>query len=133
AADMGASAARRALCAAGIAPESLDILIVSTATPDRLLPSTACDVQALISARNAAAYDISTACSGYLYGISLAQAHIAAGQAESVLVVCTEKMSSIINWSDRSTCVLFGDGAGAAVVQKGDAEQGRILSSYMKS
>jgi 3-oxoacyl-[acyl-carrier-protein] synthase III len=133
AADMGASAARRALCAAGTSPESLDILIVSTATPDRLLPSTACDVQALIGARNAAAYDVSTACSGFLYGLSLAQAHIAAGQAETVLVVCTEKMSSIIDWSDRSTCVLFGDGAGAAVVQRGEGDSGRILSSYMKS
>jgi 3-oxoacyl-[acyl-carrier-protein] synthase-3 len=133
AAEMGANAARLALSAAGITADKLDVVVVSTATPDRLLPSTACDVQALIGARNAAAYDVATACSGFLYGLSLAQAHIAAGQAETVLVVCTEKMSSIVDWSDRSTCVLFGDGAGAAVVQKGDDEHGRILSSFMKS
>ncbi len=133
AADLGAAAARKALSAAGIGPEAVDILIVSTATPDRLLPSTACDIQALIGATDAGAYDVATACSGFLYGLSLAQAHIAAEQAETVLVVCTEKMSSIVDWTDRATCVLFGDGAGAAVVQRGDAEEGRILSSYMKS
>ncbi len=133
AADMGAAAGRLAMCSAGVSPDQLDVLIVSTATPDRLLPSTACDIQALIGARNAAAYDVATACSGFLYGLSLAQGHIAAGQAETVLVVCTEKMSSIVDWTDRSTCVLFGDGAGAAVVQKGEGESGRILSSFMKS
>jgi 3-oxoacyl-[acyl-carrier-protein] synthase III len=133
AADMGAAAARCALSEAGVGPEEVDMILVSTATPDRLLPSTACDIQALLGARNAGAYDFATACSGYLYGLSLAQAHIAAGQAETVLVVCTEKMSSIVDWTDRTTCVLFGDGAGAAVVRKGDAEDGRILSSFMKS
>ena len=133
AADMGACAARKALKAAGVTAEQVDLLIVSTATPDRLLPSTACDIQALLGARNAAAYDFSTACSGFLYGLSLAQAHIAAQQAETVLLICTEKMSSIVDWSDRSTCVLFGDGAGAAVIRSGDAPQGRILSSFMKS
>ncbi len=133
AADLGAAAARKALSAAGVAPDAVDILIVSTATPDRLLPSTACDIQALIGASDAGAYDVATACSGFLYGLSLAQAHIAAEQAETVLVVCTEKMSSIIDWTDRTTCVLFGDGAGAAVVQRSDDEEGRILSSYMKS
>ena len=133
AADMGACAARQALRSAGVTAENVDLLIVSTATPDRLLPSTACDIQALIGANNAAAYDFSTACSGFLYGLSLAQAHIAAEQAETVLLVCTEKMSSIVDWTDRTTCVLFGDGAGAAVIRRGDAPGGRILSSYMRS
>jgi 3-oxoacyl-[acyl-carrier-protein] synthase III len=133
AADMGAAAARRALAQAGIGADAVDLILLSTVTPDRLLPSTACDVQALIGARNAGAYDFATACSGFLYGLSMAQAHIAAAQAETVLVVCTEKMSSIIDWTDRTTCVLFGDGAGAAVVRRGEGERGRILSSFMKS
>ncbi|HEX8694143.1 MAG TPA: beta-ketoacyl-ACP synthase III [Longimicrobium sp.] len=133
AADMGAAAARIALERAGLGPEDVDMLLVSTATPDRLLPSTACDIQALLGTRNAAAYDYATACSGFLYGLSLAEAHIVAGQAERVLVVCTEKMSSIIDWTDRATCVLFGDGAGAAVVQAANGDGRGILSGYMKS
>jgi len=133
AADMGAGAARIALERAGITAMDVDILIVSTATPDRLLPSTACDIQALLGARNAAAYDYATACSGFLYGLQMAEAHIAAGQAQTVLVVCTEKMSSIIDWTDRATCVLFGDGAGAAVIQAAEGDGRGILSGYMKS
>jgi 3-oxoacyl-[acyl-carrier-protein] synthase-3 len=132
AADMAAAAARVAMERAGIEAGAVDMILLSTATPDRLLPSTACDVQALLGARNAAAYDYATACSGFLYGLSMAEAHIVAGQAETVLVCATEKMSSIVDWTDRSTCVLFGDGAGAAVVKR--AEDGRgILSTYMKS
>jgi 3-oxoacyl-[acyl-carrier-protein] synthase-3 len=133
AADMGAEAGRRALRDAGVDAADVDMIIVSTATPDRLLPSTACDVQALLGSPRAGAYDFSTACSGFPYGLSIAQGHIAAGHAETVLVVCTEKMSSIVDWTDRTTCVLFGDGAGAAVVQRGAESSGRILSSFMKS
>lgn len=132
AADMAAAAARIAMERAGVTAEGLDMILLSTATPDRLLPSTACDVQALLGARNAAAYDYATACSGFLYGLSMAEAHIASGQAETVLVCATEKMSSIVDWTDRTTCVLFGDGAGAAVVQKATDERG-ILSTFMKS
>lgn len=132
AADMAAGAARVAMERAGVTAEGLDMILLSTATPDRLLPSTACDVQALLGARNAAAYDYATACSGFLYGLSMAEAHIASGQAETVLVCATEKMSSIVDWTDRTTCVLFGDGAGAAVVRKADDERG-ILSTFMKS
>jgi 3-oxoacyl-[acyl-carrier-protein] synthase-3 len=132
AADMAAAAARVAMERAGTSAEEIDMILLSTATPDRLLPSTACDVQALLGARNAAAYDYATACSGFLYGLSMAEAHIVAGQAETVLVCATEKMSSIVDWTDRTTCVLFGDGAGATIVKR--AEDGRgILSSYMKS
>jgi 3-oxoacyl-[acyl-carrier-protein] synthase-3 len=132
ASDMAAAAARIAMERAGVEAEGLDMILLSTATPDRLLPSTACDVQALLGARNAAAYDYSTACSGFLYGLSMAEAHITAGQAETVLVCATEKMSSIVDWTDRTTCVLFGDGAGAAVVRRADDERG-ILSTFMKS
>ena len=132
AADMGANAARIALERAGIGAAEVDLILVSTATPDRLLPSTACDIQALLGAKNAGAYDFATACSGFLYGLTMAEAHIVSGQAETVLVVCTEKMSSIVDWTDRTTCVLFGDGAGAAVVRRSEGEHG-ILSSFLKS
>ncbi|CAN5703280.1 ketoacyl-ACP synthase III [soil metagenome] len=133
AADMGAAAARMALDEAGLTPEDLDLILVSTATPDRLLPSTACDIQALLGARGAGAYDFATACSGFLYGLSMASGHIATGQAKNVLVVCTEKMSSIVDWSDRTTCVLFGDGAGAAIVRPADGSEAGILSYFMKA
>ena len=132
AAEMGARSAQQALDEVGMDPKEVDMIIVSTATPDRLLPSTACDIQALIGATNAAAYDFSTACSGFPYGLALAHAHVAAEQARNVLVVCTEKMSTIIDWTDRTTCVLFGDGAGAALVTPAVDDRG-ILSSYMRS
>ena len=132
AADMGAAAARAALDEAGLSAADVDLIIVSTATPDRLLPSTACDIQALLGANRAAAYDFATACSGFPYGLSLASAHIADGQAENVLVICTEKMSSIVDWTDRTTCVLFGDGAGAALLQPATDERG-VISSFMRS
>ena len=131
-ADMGAEAARIAMCRAGVQPGEVDLVIVATATPDRLLPSTACDLQALIGTTNAAAYDISAACSGFLYALEIAEGHIAAGRGEIALVISTEKMSSIVDWTDRATCVLFGDGSGAAVVRK--AQNGRgLLSSYIRS
>jgi 3-oxoacyl-[acyl-carrier-protein] synthase III len=133
AADMGAAALRSALSAAGLTAEDLDMLLVSTATPDRLLPSTACDIQALIGAAGAGAYDFATACSGFLYGLSMAEGHIATGQAKTVAVVCTEKMSSIVDWTDRATCVLFGDGAAAAIVRPAEGNGRGILSSFMKA
>ncbi len=133
ASTMAAAAGTIALERAGLTASDVDLILLSTATPDRLLPSTACDVQALLGARNAGAYDFATACSGFLYGLSMAEAHIAAGQAETVLVLATEKMSSIVDWTDRGTCVLFGDGAGAAVVRRAEGDGRGILSSYMKS
>jgi 3-oxoacyl-[acyl-carrier-protein] synthase-3 len=132
AADMGAGAAMAALANAGVDASDIDMILVSTATPDRLLPSTACDIQALIGAGRAAAYDFAVACSGFPYGLALATGHIAAGQAEKILLICTEKMSSIVDWTDRTTCVLFGDGAGAAVITPAEGDRG-ILSSYMRS
>jgi 3-oxoacyl-[acyl-carrier-protein] synthase-3 len=132
AADMGAEAARLAMEKAGVKPGEVDILIVTTATPDRWLPSTACDLQALIGAGNAMAFDLGAACSGWLYGVSMAEGYLATGRGEIALVVGTEKMSSIVDWDDRATCVLFGDGAGAAVLRRAQGEAG-ILSTHHKS
>ncbi|HUE76965.1 MAG TPA: beta-ketoacyl-ACP synthase III [Longimicrobiales bacterium] len=132
AAEMGANASRVAMERAGVHPGEVDVIVVSTATPDRLLPSTACDLQALLGATNAAAYDISAACSGFLYALSIAEGHIAAGRAEIALVVSTEKMTSIVDWGDRSTAVLFGDGAGAAIVKRAESGRG-LISSFMRS
>ena len=133
AADLGAKAARIAMQQAGVHAGEIDVIICSTATPDRLLPSTGCDIQAILGATNAAAYDISTACSGFLYGIQIAEGHIAAGRGEIALVVSTEKMSAIIDWTDRNTCVLFGDGAGAAIVRKADGSGHGVLSNFIRS
>ncbi len=132
AADMGAAAARCAMAKAGVEAGEIDLLVVSTATPDRLLPSTACDIQALLGATNAAAFDVSAACTGSLYGLAMAEAYITAGKAEIALVVAAEKMSSITDWTDRNTCVLFGDGSGAWVLRK--AQNGRgIVSTFIRS
>lgn len=131
-ADMGAAAARCAMERSDVDPGEIDLLVLSTATPDRWLPSTACDVQARIGASNAVAYDVMGACSGFLYGLSIAEGYLMAGRGEVALVVASEKLSSIVDWTDRSTCVLFGDGAGAAVVRR--AENGRgLLSSHLRS
>jgi 3-oxoacyl-[acyl-carrier-protein] synthase-3 len=132
AADMAAKASLKAMEKAEVHPGEIDILILSTATPDRLLPSTACDAQALLGAANAMAFDVSAACSGWLYGLSLAEGYIAAGRGEIALVVASEKMSAIVDWTDRTTCVLFGDGAGAAVVRPSSDGRG-ILSSHHRS
>jgi len=131
-AEMGARASRIAMERAGVTPGELDSIVVATATPDRLLPATACDMQALLGANNAAAFDISAACSGFIYALTVAEGLIAAGRAEIVLVVSTEKMSGIVDWEDRSTCVLFGDGAGAAIVKRSTNGRG-LLSSYLRS
>lgn len=130
AAEMGAHASRQAIARAGVAPGELDMLVLTTATPDRWLPSTACDVQTLLGADNAFAYDLSAACTGFLYGVSMAEGYLAAGRGDVALVVSTEKMSAIIDWTDRSTCVLFGDGAGAAVVKRSDGESGLVSSHF---
>jgi len=131
-AEMGAAAARVALERAGTDPSEIDVIVLATATPDRPLPSTACDLQALIGASNAAAFDVNAACSGFLYALTVAEGYLAAGRGDTALVVCTEKMSAITDWSDRTTCVLFGDGAGAAVVRRSEGDAG-IVSSYMRS
>jgi 3-oxoacyl-[acyl-carrier-protein] synthase III len=133
-ADMAAAASRIAMERAGVQAGEVDVIVLSTATPDRLLPSTACDMQALLGATNAAAYDLSAACSGFLYALSIAEGHIAAGNAEIALVVSAEKMSGIVDWGDRATCVLFGDGAGAALLRRTENGASRgIVSSFIRS
>jgi len=130
--SMAADASRKAMDVAGVHPGEIDVIVLSTATPDRLLPSTAVDIQAELGATRAAAFDIGAACSGWLYAMSTAEGLIMSGTAETALVVGSEKMSAIVDWKDRSTCVLFGDGAGAAVLKRSKHGKG-ILSAYMRS
>jgi len=129
---LAATAARTAMERAGVQAGELDNIILATASPDRLLPSTAVDVQAALGATRAAAFDISAACSGWLYGLTVGEGLIASGASETVLVIGAERMSTIIDWKDRATCVLFGDGAGATVLKRSTRGRG-ILSSYMRS
>jgi 3-oxoacyl-[acyl-carrier-protein] synthase-3 len=132
AADMGVEAAHVAMERAGVHAGEVDLIVVSTATPDRLLPATACDIQARLGATHAAAFDISAACSGFIYALAVAEGQLAAGRGEIALVISTEKMSAITDWQDRATCVLFGDGAGAAVVRRSQNGRG-MLSSFIRS
>jgi len=129
---MGKAAADVVLGEHGLTPLDLDAIVYATASPDRLLPSQACDLQAILGAKNAAAFDVGAACSGFLYAINVAEGLVAAGQARRVLVVAAEKLSKIMDWTDRATAVLFGDGAGATIVQPATGDRG-ILSNYMKS
>jgi 3-oxoacyl-[acyl-carrier-protein] synthase III len=122
--DMATLAARRALAAAGRDAADIDYIVVATCTPDRQIPSTACYVQAKLGASNAAAADINAGCSGFLYGLSMAHGLIATGQAERILVIGSERISSYLDLEERSTAVLFGDGAGAVVVEATDADTG---------
>ena len=131
--SMAAEAARRAMRKADIQPGEVDAIVLSTATPDRLLPATAVDLQAELGATRAAAFDISAACTGWIYGMTVAEGLIASGTIETALVVGAEKMSAIVDWQDRSTCVLFGDGAGAAVVKRAKTHNKGILSTYIRS
>ena len=128
--DMAAGAARAALESAGIGAEDVDVIIVATITPDMMMPSTACLVQHLIGAKNAFCFDIEAACSGFLYAMETARGYLASGLCDTALVIGAEKMSAIVDWEDRATCILFGDGAGAAVLKAGGDEPG-ILASIM--
>ena len=134
-ASMAATAANAAMKKAGVHAGELDAIVLSTATTDRLLPSTAVDLQAILGASRAAAFDISAACTGFIYSSTIAEGLIATGVAETVLVVGSEKMSGIVDWKDRSTVVLFGDGAGAAILRrkKSPTFDRGILSAYMRS
>jgi 3-oxoacyl-[acyl-carrier-protein] synthase-3 len=115
--DMAAAAAQRAMDKAGITADQIDLIIVATITPDMLFPSTAALVQNKLGARKAAAFDIEAACSGFIYALEIGQQYIMTRTYETVLVIGAERLSSIVNWKDRNTCVLFGDGAGAAILQ----------------
>lgn len=125
-ADMALDAGRKAVESAGIEPEELDLIIAATITGEQTMPGTACRVQAGLGAVNAAAFDISAACSGFLFGLSIADGFIRGKQYRHILVIGAEAMSRAVDWNDRSTCVLFGDGAGAVVVSASDGESGII-------
>jgi 3-oxoacyl-[acyl-carrier-protein] synthase-3 len=130
--DLAAKASCGAMDKAGVAASELDIIVVATASPDRLLPSAAVDLQAAIGAGRAAAFDVGAACSGFIYAASVAESMICTGSADTALIVGVEKLSGIMDWKDRSTCVLFGDGAGAAVLKRSKQHRG-ILSSFLRS
>ncbi len=116
--DMGVAAARIALDQIDLKPDQLDYIIVATLTPDYVFPSTACLIQEKLQAKRAACFDIQAACTGFLYALSVAKALVEAGSAQNILVVASEKLSSIVNYEDRTTCVLFGDGAASCIVSK---------------
>ncbi len=130
--DMAAKAALDAMQKSGITAEQIDLIIVATITPDMPFPATACLVQQKIGARRAAAFDIEAACSGFIFGLEIGQQFIMSRTYDTVLVIGAEKLSSIIDWSDRNTCVLFGDGAGAAILQN-RAESHGLLTACMGS
>jgi 3-oxoacyl-[acyl-carrier-protein] synthase-3 len=128
--DMAAKAAQRAMKAAGVTADQVDLIIVATITPDMVFPSTACLVQQKIGANRAAAFDIEAACSGFIYGLEIAQQFIMSRTYDTVIVIGAEKLSSVVDWTDRNTCVLFGDGAGCAVLQSRSNSHG-LLTAVM--
>ena len=128
--DMAAHAAQRAMKKAGVTADQIDLIIVATITPDMPFPATACIVQQKIGAHRAAAFDLEAACSGFIYGLEIGQQFIMSRTYDTVLVIGAEKLSSIVDWTDRNTCVLFGDGAGAAVLQSRPNSHG-LLTAVM--
>jgi 3-oxoacyl-[acyl-carrier-protein] synthase-3 len=128
--DLGAEAARRAMKMAGVTAEQIDLVIVATITPDMPFPSTACLIQNRLGAKRAAAFDLEAACSGFIYALEIGQQFIMSRTYETVLVIGAEKLSSITDWKDRNTCVLFGDGAGAAILQNRQGAHG-LLTAVM--
>jgi len=130
--DLGTEAARAALAAGGWDAADLDLLLVATCTPDMPLPSTACLIQRNLKASRAIAFDLAAACSGFLYGLSVADLYVRSGTCRKALVVGTEVMSSVVDWTDRGTCILFGDGAGAVLIEPSDDDRG-ILSTHLHS
>jgi len=127
--ELGARAARAALQAAELEPKALDLIILATSTPDQIFPSTACLVQAELGAAGAAAFDVQAVCSGFVYGLAVADSMIRTGIYRRALVIGAEVFSRILDWNDRTTCVLFGDGAGAVVLEAG--EQAGILAARL--
>jgi 3-oxoacyl-[acyl-carrier-protein] synthase-3 len=130
--DLGARAARAAMEMADVSPDQLDSIVVATVTADHLFPSAACMIQKELGANNAAAYDLSAGCSGFIYGLETANNSIRQGTADTVLLIGTERLSSVVNWQDRGTCVLLGDGAGAVVIRRADSKGG-VLSTHTQS
>lgn len=130
--DLALEASKIAIKKAGIRPRQLDYIIFATATPDMLFPSAGCVLQHKLGAKNAASFDIAAGCSGFIYALSIAEKYIECGSAEHILVVGAEILSRIVDWSDRTTCVLFGDGAGAVVLSAKNGDRG-IISTIIKS
>ncbi|MCC6502472.1 MAG: ketoacyl-ACP synthase III [Deltaproteobacteria bacterium] len=131
--DMAARAAKAALKSSGVSPKDIDLIVVGTVTPEMAFPSTACSVQAQLGIRaGAAAFDVSAACSGFLYALDIADKYIKAGGVKKALVIGVDRFSQILDWKDRSTCVLFGDGAGAAVLSAEKGSKG-VLSTHIHS
>jgi 3-oxoacyl-[acyl-carrier-protein] synthase III len=127
--DLGEHASRRALEAAGVGPRDIDLVVVGTATPDMIFPSTACLLQERLDIHDGPAFDIQAVCTGFIYALDIADKFIRAGSADRALVVGAETFSRIVDWTDRSTCVLFGDGAGAVVIEA--AEDPGIVSTHL--
>jgi 3-oxoacyl-[acyl-carrier-protein] synthase-3 len=132
-AHMSKVACDQVLAGVGLTPPDIDAIILATATPDRLLPSTACDIQAELGAKNAAAFDLAAGCSGYIYALAVAEGMVTAGVAENILVIGAERLSRITDYTDRGTAILFGDGAGATLVRPTAKGKRGILSSYLRS
>lgn len=130
--ELALEAGKRALTDAGLDAAALDLIVVGTATPDFFTPSVSCIVQGKLGAEKAMAFDLSAACSGFVYCVDVADSFIRAGKAKNILVICAETLSRIIDYTDRSTCVIFGDGAAAAVFQASDADDG-VLTTYMRA
>jgi len=128
--DLAYHAGQAALEAAGVDPADLDMILVATATPDMFFPSTACILQDRLGARRAGGLDVSAACSGFIYGMAVANGLIRAGTARTVLLVGADTLTKVVNWQDRNTCVLFGDGAGAVVLRADEGERG-VLSVHL--
>lgn len=128
--DLAYEASRKAMQAAQVKAEELDMIIVATITPDMIFPATACVLQEKLGAKGTAAFDLEAACSGFLYGISIGSQFIATGMYDNILVVAAEALSKIIDWKDRSTCIIFADGAGAAVLKPSFDSSG-IISNYL--
>lgn len=131
-ASLAVEAARRALQVAKLNPADLDLIIVSTSSPEHIFPATACLVQDRLGAVKAGAFDLSAACTGFIYALTVATQAIRSGSSRNALVIGSETLSRFVDWKDRNTCILFGDGAGAFVLQAGDEEAG-VLSSVMRS
>jgi 3-oxoacyl-[acyl-carrier-protein] synthase-3 len=125
--DLATEAARKAIARAGLTPDEIDFIVVGTTTPDMVFPSTACLVQTKIGAANAWGFDLMAACSGFTYGVTTAAQMVASGASNRALVIGADVMSSIIDYTDRTTCVLFGDGAGAVVVEAADEDEVGII------
>ncbi len=128
--EIALAAAKAALADAGVSAEELDLIIVTTVTPDTFTPTVSCRLQAELGAKNASALDFNAACSGFVYAVEMADGYIRTGKKKTVLIVSAERLHSVIDYTDRATCVLFGDGAGAAVFQAAEGDEGGVISTF---